>query len=72
MAAMDVLERFFERARARRARIVLPETGDERIVEAAARLRSEGLAEPILPPRPQDDPRIEEYAALWPGNPKIA
>jgi phosphate acetyltransferase len=74
MAAMpmDVLERFFERARARRGRIVLPETGDERIVEAARRLRSEGLAEPILPPAPQDDPRLEEYAALWPGNPKIA
>ncbi|HEX3099125.1 MAG TPA: phosphate acyltransferase [Usitatibacter sp.] len=69
---MDVLERFFERARARRARIVLPETGDERIVEAARRLRSEGLAEPILPPPPQDDPRFDEYAALWPGNPKIA
>jgi len=74
MAAMpmDVLEPFFERARARRGRIVLPETGDERIVEAARRLRSEGLAEPILPPAPQDDPRLEEYAALWPGNPRIA
>ena len=69
---MDVLERFFERARARRGRIVLPETGDERIVEAARRLRAEGLAEPVLPPAPQDDPRLEEYAALWPGNPKIA
>src|SRR6185312_2484828 len=69
---MDFLERFFDEARARRARIVLPETGDERIVEAARRLRSEGLAEPILPPPPQDDPRFDEYAALWPGNPKIA
>ncbi len=69
---MDILQRLFERARARRARIVLPETGDERIVEAARRLRDEGLAEAILPGAPQDDPRLDEYAALWPGNPKIA
>jgi phosphate acetyltransferase len=69
---MDILERLFERARSRPRRIVLPETGDERIVEAARRLRAEGLAEPILPPRPEDDPRLDEYAALYPGNAKIA
>jgi len=69
---MDILDRLFERARARRARIVLPETGDERIVEAARRLAERGLAEPILPADPQSDPRLDEYAALWPGNPKIA
>lgn len=69
---MDILQRLFERARARRARIVLPETGDERIVQAARRLREEGLADPILPGAPQDDPRLDEYMALWPGNPKIA
>ncbi len=50
---------------------MLPETGDERIVEAARRLRAESLAEPILP-EPESDPRLEAYAALWPGNPKIA
>jgi phosphate acetyltransferase len=69
---MDFLERLFDAARARRGRIVLPETGDERIVEAARRLRDEGLAEAILPGRPQDDPRFDEYAALYPGNPKVA
>jgi phosphate acetyltransferase len=69
---MDFLERLFDAARARRGRIVLPETGDERIVEAARRLRDEGLAEPILPCAPQDDPRLDEYAALYPGNPKVA
>lgn len=69
---MDILERLFERARRHRRRIVLPETGDERIVEAARRLSDEGLAEPILPPRPQDDPRLAEYVALYPGNPKLA
>lgn len=61
----------FERARARRGRIVLPETQDPRIVEAARRLRDEALAEPILPD-PGSDPRCEAYAALWPGNPRIA
>jgi len=69
---MDFLERLFDAARKRRGRIVLPETGDERIVEAARRLRDEGLAEPILPGAPQDDPRLDEYAALYPGNPKVA
>ena len=66
---MDVLERLFERARRTRRRIVLPETGDERIVEAARRLKDEGLAEPILPDFEQ---RIERYASLYPGNPKLA
>jgi phosphate acetyltransferase len=51
---------------------VLPETGDERILEAARRLKREGLAEPILPGDPESDPRIDAYAALYPGNPKIA
>ena len=69
---MDFLERLFDAARERRGRIVLPETGDERIVEAARRLRDEGLAEPILPGPAQDDPHLDEYAALYPGNPKVA
>jgi len=63
------INRFFEKARARRGRIVLPETGDERIVEAARRLKAEGLAEPILPDI-ANDPRLEHYASLYP-NPKL-
>lgn len=66
---MDILERLFERARRHRRRIVLPETGDERIVEAARRLKDEGLAEPILPDFEQ---KTDHYASLYPGNPKIA
>lgn len=69
---MDILERLYERARARKGRIVLPETGDERTVEAARRMQTQGLAEPILPGDPESDPRIDAYAALYPGNPKIA
>ena len=45
---MTVLERIRERARARRARIALPEGADPRVVEAAAILRRERLAEPLL------------------------
>ena len=51
---------------------MLPETSDERIVEAARRLEVEGLAEPILPVDLEADPRLAAYAALYPGNPKIA
>lgn len=68
----ETLERLIERARRRRGRIVLPETGDERIVEAARRLEAEGIAEPILPADPATDPRREAYAALYPGNPDLA
>jgi phosphate acetyltransferase len=69
---VDILKRLFERARRRRRRIVLPEVGDERIVEAARRLKDAGLAEPILPLDPEASPRLGAYAKLYPGNPKIA
>lgn len=46
---MSLLERALTKARARKARLLLPETEDPRIKEAAARLRAEGLAEPISP-----------------------
>lgn len=45
---MSALTQAFEAARARRARVVFPELGeDARIDAAAARLRAEGLAEPV-------------------------
>ncbi len=68
---MDVLEKLFQRARRQPRRIVLPEVGDERIIEAARRLKDEGLAEPILPLDPQSSPRLALYAELY-GNPKLA
>jgi phosphate acetyltransferase len=70
MAEHRGLTPIFERARQRRGRIVLPETGDERIVEAARRLEAEGIAEAILPD-PAASPRLEAYAALYP-NPAVA
>lgn len=66
-----ILDRLMERARARPRRIVLPETGDARIVAAARRLEQEGLAIPVLPPDPREDPRTAHYAAFYP-NPKVA
>lgn len=51
---------------------MLPEVGDERILEAARRLKHAGLAEPILPLDPEASPRLGTYAELYPGNPKIA
>ena len=68
---MDALEALYARARARRPRIVLPESGDERIVEAARRLKAQGLAEPILL-SPELISQAKRYAGLYPGNPKVA
>ena len=66
-----ILDALFDRARARRGRVVLPETGDERVQEAARILRDEGIAEPILPD-PATSAKLDDYAALFPGNPKVA
>ena len=67
----EPLETIFERARARRGRIVLPEVDDPRIQEAARILKDEGIAEPILPD-PGASARLEAYAELFPGSPRIA
>jgi phosphate acetyltransferase len=54
------------RAAALKARVVLPEAGDDRVREAAHRLRSEGIAEPILIGpgglNPTTDPRLTRVA----------
>ncbi|MCA8973729.1 MAG: phosphate acetyltransferase [Planctomycetes bacterium] len=60
----DVLGELRERARRRRARIVLPETGDERTRTARATLEREGLAEVVWVEDPARDDRFEEVAAL--------
>ncbi len=45
---MSMMEQAKERARRNRKRIALPEGEESRTVQAAARIRDEGLAEPIL------------------------
>ena len=44
---MSVLENIFDRAKARAARVGLPEIEDPRIAEAAQQLRAKGLADPV-------------------------
>jgi len=73
------LERLKERARASRRRIVFPEGDDPRVIEAARRLKEEGLVEPVLvlgsalqsaargleSVCPASSPRLPDYAALY-------
>jgi phosphate acetyltransferase len=68
---VDILERLFARARKARRRIALPEVDDQRVREAARRLKADGLAEPVLP-NPEESERLNRYATLYPGNPKVA
>src|SRR5690349_2849328 len=71
---MDLLGRLFDIARQRRRTIVLPEGDDERIVEAALRLKNENIAKPILlgatsapvgitTINPRSDARLASYGA---------
>src|SRR5512144_2054864 len=45
---MDLLDRLLDNARRRDRKIVLPEGDDARIIAAAARLKAEKIARPIL------------------------
>ncbi len=45
---MSLIDQFLEKARKAQKRIVLPESEDERMVQAASRLASEKIARPIL------------------------
>ena len=68
-------ERLTERARAARHRIVFAEGDDSRVIAAAQRLKSEGLAEPVLiSPKsvpgietidPAASPRRQDYAGFY-------
>jgi phosphate acetyltransferase len=63
---VTILGRIRERARARFARIALPEGTDPRVIEAAAILRRERLCEPLLIDDDLVDRRREEYGEdLW-------
>jgi phosphate acetyltransferase len=65
-----VVARLHERARAARKRIVFPEAKDPRVIAAAARLRAEGLAEPILPDAALATAHRDRYAAILHGRRK--
>lgn len=57
---MSVLENAYAAAKSRSARVVFPEMDDPRVAEAAARLKSEGLCEPL----PLSEPTEAHVAAL--------
>lgn len=57
---MSVLENAYAAAKARTARVVFPELHEPRIAEAVARLRAEGLCEPL----PLSEPSEAHVAAL--------
>jgi phosphate acetyltransferase len=73
---MDVVLELHEKARRARKRVVLPESQDPRVLQAAARLASEGLCVPVVVEtrgmgsvaagvevvRPARDPRLERFA----------
>lgn len=60
---MDIMSAIWERARTCKARIVLPESEDERILKAARQAADEGIAEPVL----VGDKKSVEAAALKAG-----
>ena len=66
---MDVLNAVKAAAAARRAAVVLPETDEPRIRQAAARLEAEGLARPVF--LPEGPPGEEEIAAVLAARPGI-
>lgn len=60
----DFLAELRERARRRRARIVLPETSDARTAAARDLLLRDGLCDVVWVEEPLRDPRLPEVAAL--------
>ncbi len=59
--AEKLFDRLKDQARSSPKRIVFPEGDDPRVIEAARRLRDEGLAEPILLTDPAGDPALAEF-----------
>ena len=60
----DVLASLRDRARRRRARIVLPETSDPRTLAARRLLEADGLCDVVWVDDPKSDPRLPEVARL--------
>ena len=69
---MDVVARAKDTIRGKRLRVVLPEGEDQRIVAAAARLKAESLADPVVLRAPLPEPEIEEVAVVMARRPKLS
>jgi phosphate acetyltransferase len=61
---MDIISSFRERARGKDLSVVLPEGRDERIVQAARRLRDESIARPIVLGKPEQIEAAIEKAGV--------
>ena len=61
---MDIVSSFKEKVRGKELRVVLPEGRDERIVQAARRLRDEDIAQPIVLGRPEQIEAAIEKAGV--------
>src|SRR4026208_338345 len=61
---MNIIEDAKNEIRGRRLKIVFPEASDERIRDAAQRIASENLADPILMTEAPTNPTAEEIAAV--------
>jgi phosphate acetyltransferase len=64
---VDLFQRIKDRVRPHRKRILLPETADGRVVEAAARIAQEGFASPVVLGRPADLEADLRRAGAGPG-----
>ncbi len=60
----DVLDELRARARRRKARIVLPETADERVAAAREQLSADELCDVVWVEDPASDPRLDAVTAL--------
>ena len=63
---MNFIDSIKERARSQKKKIVLPETMDERVIEAAVMAKKEGIADIILVGKPIKDISLEEIEVIIP------
>jgi phosphate acetyltransferase len=61
---MDIISSFKEKVKQRNLSVVLPEGRDERIIEAALRLSTEGIARPIVLGKPEQIEAATEKAGV--------
>ena len=60
MGSMNFIDKIKERAKSNKKKIVLPETMDKRVIEAAEKILKEELAEVVLIGRNEDISKIAE------------
>jgi phosphate acetyltransferase len=64
MSSMSVVDRFEDKVRGKNLSVVLPEGNDERIIQAARRIKDEGIAKPIVLGRADQIEAAEQKAGV--------